>query len=226
VRYLLIPFFFIFTFVYSQNIIDIKNKSFEDVDIIIKKKFNVKYWSDCGRINFGLISAPDIHKSNNKKEWGVIAKASDGENFLGLVVRDDMTYESISQKLTQPMKKGRCYRLCVDLARSEFYLSHSILTKKEENYITPCVLKLYGGYENCSDAILLAKTGEIHHFEWKNYEFNISTVYEIDYITLEAYYYNQKTDQAYNGNILIDNLSDLEEIDCKKNKTITTKNKK
>jgi hypothetical protein len=195
---------------YSQTKILIQNKSFED---------NVNFgwynfgWHDCGTINFPEESPPDIHSDSAEfKAWGVEQSASDQENFLGMVVRDNETCEAIAQELSQPIKDGMCYKLSLDVSVSENYLSRSRLTAKEINYNSPCILRIWCSNSLCNKFNLLAETSLIENNEWKRIDFKLSPKFEAKFIMIEAYW--KIPIHPYCGHILIDNLSDIEEIDC------------
>ena len=41
--------------------------------------------------------------------WGVTTEAFDGETYMGLITRENGTWESIEQRLSETLKKGECY---------------------------------------------------------------------------------------------------------------------
>lgn len=86
-------------------------------------------------------SPPDIHPNGF---WENNLPASDGKTYLGMVTRDNDTYESVTQRLSKPMKAGKCYAITVHLARAERYVSHSRMTSDETNYSTPVTLRIWG----------------------------------------------------------------------------------
>ena len=70
------------------------NPSFEDVP---KQSSPPLGWADCG---FTGESAPDVHPSNF---WEVSKPAQNGKTYVGLVVRNNDTWERISQMLESPL---------------------------------------------------------------------------------------------------------------------------
>ena len=168
-----------------------------------------KGWEDCG---FPGETAPDVHpvKGGN---FSVGKGASHGETYIGMVVRDNDSWERISQKLSSSLLKGKCYKFKIDAARSETYLSQSRMTRKPTNYVTPAKLRIYGGTEHCGKEELLGETSLIKNTEWLEYSFNFEPTSDYNYILLEAFY-NTPTLFLYNGNILIDNASHIIEIPC------------
>ena len=176
---------------------------------------SVDGWLDCGRNKFRDESPPDIHPNDF---WRVNLKPAQGKSYVGLVVRENETYESISQGLDVPLKKGQCYTFNIYIARSDDYWSGTKdldgnKSVKEENYITPAVFRLWGGKVYCSQGQLLAESKTIENNNWIKYEFIIKPKTEINYITYEAFY-KTPTYFPYNGHILIDEASNFVEIDC------------
>lgn len=175
----------------------------------------IRHWFDCGIIHFVGETPPDIHPVDF---WGNTKQAYDGRTYIGMVTRDNDTYESVSQKLNSKMLAGECYSFSVYLSKSERYLSRSRLHINDEskrNYTQPAVFRIWGGFGACDDKILLGETVPIDHTEWKRYDFKLKPRTDIRQITIEAFY---KVPVAfpYNGHILADNLSDIIKIDCDK----------
>ena len=138
----------------------------------------IRGWYDCGIINFPNESAPDIHPMDF---WENTKQASNGQTYLGMVVRDNDSWESLSQRLPQSMKAGNCYSISVDLSRSERYKSGSRRqaeingdSKTIFNYTTPTVLRIWGGAGYCDTRELLAETVPVNHSEWKDYNQQLS----------------------------------------------------
>ena len=233
--------------------ISLRNPSFEDTPrrggyyntLMASQRNNIKMWYDCGILQFQEETAPDIHPSDF---WENRKQPSDGDSYLGLVTRDNDSYESVSQKLMSPLKAGQCYSFSVDLAKSEKYISGSRLNgndDREYNYTTPAVFRVWGGYGHCGTAELLAESVPVKNSPWKTYNFKLSPKSNYGYITFEAFY-KVPVLLPYNGHILVDNCSDIIQIDCEdelasvedetdkvlpphkrvKKKTSTTKSKK
>ena len=53
--------------------------------------------------------------------WGEYGDASQGRTFVGLITRENSTFESIGQRLSSPLTAGECYRFSIDLARGAVY---------------------------------------------------------------------------------------------------------
>lgn len=184
------------------------NPSFEDIPRASRQP---RGWRDCGEMIFPDESAPDTQPSG---EFSVSKAAFDGNTYLGMVVRDNDTYESVSQRLSRPMKKGQCYEFSIYLCRSELYISFSRQNDQQVNYVTPAKLRIYGGYGYCdTDQELIGESGVIINNRWLEYKFKFEPRGNYNYITFRAYY-NTPTLFPYNGNILLDNASAIVPIPC------------
>jgi len=166
-------------------------------------------WMDCG---FRGETAPDVHPVRGGN-FSVNKLAADGNTYIGMVTRDNDTWEQIGQKLSQPIKAGKCYSFSIALSRSETYLSQSRQTGNPSNYVKPITVRFYGGNEHCGKQDLLTTSPIIKNSRWLQYEFTISPNEDYKYFTIEAFY---KTPTLYpsNGNVLIDNLSPIFELKC------------
>lgn len=189
----------------SLEVIQLINPSFEDMPRHSKAP---RAWSDCG---FKGESAPDIQPSGI---FSVTKPASDGNTYLGLVVRDNDTWESVGQELTKPMEKGKCYSFSIALCRSELYVSISRLSDQTANYTTPAKLRIYGGNSFCERKELLAESPMIANTRWQDYNFKLEPSKNYTFLILEAYY-KTPTLVPYNGNLLVDNFSDIKVSICK-----------
>lgn len=128
--------------------------------------------------------------------WAVYQTPSDGQSFMGLITREDGTWENVGQRLSQPMQNGQCYYMDIDLAFSDTYAG----------YNQPIKFRIWGGYSRCEKQILLGHTVTVNHTDWRTYRFLFAPNQPINYIIFEAYYPNP-ANNIYKGNILIDNCS-------------------
>ena len=192
----------------GQGTITLSNPSFEDLP---RHSRPPHAWTDCG---FMGETPPDIQPNATFK---VTRQAKEGETYLGMVVRENDTWEAVGQRLSEPMKKGNCYEFSIYLAKSEMYVS---LSREEEdkriNYITPATLRIYGGYEYCDKDFLLGETAEIANTAWIRYDFKFEPSGDYSHIILEAFY-KTPTLFPYNGNILVDHASPIVPIPCQPN---------
>lgn len=170
--------------------VELDNTSFEGVPHDAVTPSN---WQACG-----LDSSPDIMPG----PWGVYQKPTQGNTFLGLITREDNTWEALGQKVPKPFKKERCYKFKVDLSSSPTYAGYS----------KPTCLRVWLGNSACDRAQLIAISPTIDHYEWKTYEFLFSTEDDYKYIIIECYYKQPSLDY-YKGNLLIDNISAFEMCD-------------
>ncbi len=192
--------------------ININNPSFEDIPHRGGGAFDIgiKGWYDCGGISFKSETPPDIHPIN---AWQVTKQPADGRTYLGMVVRDNDTWESLSQRLRIPIEDGKCYSFNIELARSAYYVSGSKVSNQLENYTQPAVLRVWGGTSVCGKQELLGESVTVSNDEWRTYEFEFRPSRSVNYFTLEAFY-KVPTLFPYNGHLLLDNASLITEIPC------------
>lgn len=199
----LIFFCCIFLFIDAKGqIVHLENPSFEDEPRANKVPLG---WKDCGFIFKGE-TPPDVHPCG---AWQVNKSAKEGKTYLGMVVRENNTWEFISQQLDGHLKNNTKYSFEISICTAENYISatrKSILEGTKSNFTTPVKLRIWGGNELCMKNILLAESPLIKNYEWKLFQFMIEPQSDITWITLEAYYRDEKITR-YNGNILIDNAS-------------------
>ncbi len=173
-------------------------------------------WMDCGNQKFPEESPPDVHPfkaATGVADFKVVHKPNHGSTYLGMVVRDNETYESIAQQLRRSLKRDKCYQFKIFLARSKTYESYSKLSGEIANYTTPAILRIYGGYGYCQEKELLGETYVIIGHRWLEYSFRFEPQGNYDHITLQAFYRTPSLN-PYNGHILLDNASNIFEIHC------------
>ncbi len=193
------------TFLLAQGIVRLTNPSFEGPPA---HSIQPPFWSDCG---FPGQSPPDTHPAGY---WGVSKKPHHGGTYLGLVVRYDQSWESVGQQLYTPFVAGQCYEFSAYMCMSEEYLSptrHDL--RKEYSFTTPAVLRIWGANSICQREELLAESVEVNNLEWMKFNFKIKPRKSYKYIVVEAFYKTPVLTE-YNGNILVDNLSDFTPVDC------------
>jgi len=183
----------------AQKNIKLKNPSFEDTPSAAKTP---KGWINCGVEGE---SAPDIQPQAMP---GIKKKASDGKTYLGMVTRDNDTWEAVGQKLSKPLKAGYCYSFSIELSRSDFYLSRSRVTGNVANYNIPVRFLVWAGNTPCEKTELLASTALIANIPWRTYEFNLEPKGDYKFINFEAYF-DAHYILPYGGNLLLDNASTI-----------------
>lgn len=137
-------------------------------------------------------TTPDILSAG---VWGVFTEPSEGETFVGLITREDGTWESIGQRLPSPLKQRECYVITLDLCHSTIYMG----------YNKPIKLRIWGGTAKCGKTQLLAESKFIAHTDWQTYSFQFVPKEPLHYIILEAFY-TEGTSFSHMGNIMIDNI--------------------
>ena len=196
----------------QEQTIKLRNSSFEDIPEMAKTPL---HWDNCGEENFPQETPSDIHPHHiPERFFGVSLAPSDGETYVGLIVRNNESWESIGQKLRSPLRADSCYWFSIMLASSERYLSFIRGgDQKKVNFTEPVKLRIWGGNLSCQRLELLGESDLIDHSEWGKYAFNFSPKNEIKYIIFEAFF-NTPALFAPNGNILLDNASDIKLVNC------------
>jgi len=200
----------------AQKDIPFANPSFEGKPMKGVMEFGMyspllKEWKDCGVYEFPLETPYDLHPNNY---WEVSKSAQDGNTYVGLVVRDNESWESISQKLTHPVLKDVCYSFSYNASVSRNYWSPTREElDKEINYTTPCILSFFAGDEICSTKYYLGSSPLITNNGWMTFEISFSVPENCQFFYIGADYEFEDS-KAYNGHVLIDNLSNLTVVPC------------
>ncbi|MBK9015153.1 MAG: OmpA family protein [Saprospiraceae bacterium] len=92
-------------------------------------------------------------------------------------------------------------------------MSPSKVSNAPVNYATPVKLRIWGGSSYCTRAELLAESSLIVNTRWLSYNFRFEPKQTHSYIIFEAFY-KTPTPFPYNGNLLIDNASDIIPVPC------------
>ncbi|MEZ4897870.1 MAG: OmpA family protein [Saprospiraceae bacterium] len=193
---------------HTPGAIELFNSSFEGIPACCQAPLG---WRDCG---FPAETPPDIQPSG---QFQVTRPPQQGKTYLGMVVRENETWERVAQQLPAAMHAGTCYSFSLYLCKSEVYLSQlrtdEGATSALKSFTKPIVLRVWGGNDYCDRAEMLAETPPIENADWRKYNFKLEPKQHYKFIILEAYY---KTPVlfAYNGNVLIDHASALEPIPC------------
>jgi len=210
-----------------DDIIELRNPSFEGIPhkgTPGDKNIGIRGWYDCGELHFRNESPVDLHPSDTAS-WQVELGPSKGNTYLGMVVRDNDSWESVSQRLPAPLESGKCYSFSIDMSRSPYYVSLSRETERVENYTEPAVLRIWGGSGVCGHQELIAESDVVDNNEWKTFDFEIQPSRDLNYVTLEAFY-EVPILFPYNGHILLDNASAFEQIPCPGDQLLATETSK
>ena len=170
------------TALYAQ--ISLKNASFEGEP---QDATTPVSWHPC---------APDSTPDILPGVWGVHNEPSEGDTYVGLITRRNGTFESIGQRVSQPLRKGNCYTFTIDLAHSRTYAG----------YNQPLKLRVYAGSRKCRKTQLIGETDFVKDEDFTTYTFEIVPEETLFYLILEAHY-TEGSDFSYQGNILLDNIS-------------------
>lgn len=132
--------------------------------------------------------------------WGVYLEPEDGESYVGLISRSDDSYESMSQRLKQPLDEGTCYSMGLYLAHSDNYTG----------YNEPLKARIWIADKKNKRTQLIYESSTLDDEEWQYHKFNFTPEKEMKYLIIEAYNHN---DKAVKGNILIDGISEIYHCD-------------
>ena len=130
--------------------------------------------------------------------FGVHKEASDGETYMGLITRGIGTWESVGQRLIEPLNQNECYSFSVDLAHSSTYAGYNM----------PVKFVIYGSTRKCSKDQKIGEVAYVDHEDWRRYDFRFTTKVPVNYIIMEANFMDGLT-FPYKGNVLIDNCSPI-----------------
>lgn len=183
----------------GQESIELENPSFEEDEASASMV-------PSGWINLGAEdqSPPDIQPGF----WRVNIPAQDGRTYLGLVVRENNTWEGVGQYLFEFLKKDTAYSFSLWLTRSTGYRSPTNLSNQLVSFNAATILKIWGHNTKTNQEELLAESQPVGHSKWVRYEFILKpTLCDYDELDLMAYY--APGAEKMNGNLLIDNCSTI-----------------
>ena len=211
---LLIAFLCISILLQGQETIELVNPSLEDISRAGQVYgFAPKGWKDCSPENQTSVDIQPGH-------FSVFTTPKDGKSYVGMVARNSQTWEGISQKLQTPLLKGQKYEITFHLAKSNDYLSPTPGSRKMQRFSNPLQLRVYGANDYCGNTTLLARSPIIEHDDWQAYTLAFEAPEEFTFIKLEGFY-QTPTLMPYNGNLLIDDISNIIPISKYTKKHIT-----
>ena len=162
--------------------ISVLNRSFEDQpsDATIPQG-----WFGCEEF-----TTPDILPGF----WGVYNEPAEGNTYIGLITRENGSWESIGQRLSSVLEEKNCYIFSIELAHSFIYAG----------YDQPIKIRIWLGKSLCDKSQLIFESPYIDSEQWKTFKVKFHPDHNFEYIILEAY----KGEEAGNkkGNILLDNM--------------------
>jgi hypothetical protein len=166
-----------------------------------------KSWDACNNANDLL---PDIQPGIN----GVRLPPFQGKTYLSLAADNKGFTGEFKHNLPVTLKAGNCYRFSLYLAKSGKYNNLSPSSSEIISFSKPLKLEIYGLRNdscNLTDETWLVETKAVHHDNWKKYIFNMQITHDCKTLVFKANYADSK---PYNGNILIDNLSVISQMEC------------
>jgi hypothetical protein len=132
--------------------------------------------------------------------WEIMEpKAYDGKTYVGLITREDGTYEDIRQSLAEPLKAGQCYTFSIYLAHAPKYVG----------YNKPTRLRILGASAKGGQLEILANSPLVDHPTWKQYKFEFTPSRDVTQLVFEACFAPGAVFK-YRGNVLLDLCSPIE----------------
>ena len=186
----------------GQETIALKNASFEENEPACCVLPD--HWINLGAADQ---TPPDIQPGF----FQVVLPAQDGKQYIGLVVRENNTWEGVGQVLDDLLLKDSFYTFSLWLARSIVYRSATRLSTELVNHNAPTILKIWGYNTKTQQEELLAESQPMSHSQWIRYEFVLNPKLA-DYNELDLMAYYAPGHEQKNGNLLIDNCSIIEKI--------------
>ncbi len=168
----------------------LNNPSFEDTPSDATTPMG---WFECEEY-----TTPDILPGY----WGVYEEAVEGETYVGMITRENSTFESIGQRVSETMKEGYCYEFNIDLAHSNSY----------SGYNKPIKLRIYTANNKCDDQQLIFESPVIEDEEWQRFKIQFTAEKDYRYLLFEAFH--KEGWFKWKGNILMDNITPI--IHCSK----------
>lgn len=186
----------------AQDTIRLKNASFEATP-----NYNgavLHWWFGLGT---DVETPPDIQPGKFKVEL----PAQEGNTYIGLVVRENNTWEGLGQELKSFLQKDSTYSFSIYLAHSKQLMSPTKTSPEQVNFRAPAILRIWGHNMNTKQDELLAQSPVISHSEWVKYIFTLRpTSARFNELNLIAYYAPGFEQQ--NGNLLMDHCSAIVKV--------------
>ena len=117
------------------------------------------------------------------------------------------------KKLTE----DRCYEFKIDLRHASDFNSGVRRSKnrtsyKEYSFGNPICLNIGLSNESCDISQDIFASDPISNTEWASYSISFKPDRDYDHIYMKATYCEEES--PYNGNIMIDNISNFREVEC------------
>lgn len=203
------------------TVINLTNPSFEGSP---GAGIEIPGWVNCGPSHE---TPPDLQPGF----FRVMTAPRNGNTYLGLVVRQTGTWESVGQRLSQPLEANTCYEFSMDLRRDTSYVSPLPGGGPPVKFTTPARVIVWGGNGYCHKGEVLYQSAVIIHPRWLTYNCRLSPKNgNWSHIIIEAYYgsqdpFNPTLPLHTNGNVLIDNCTPIKTVVCGPDKMPQAKKK-
>lgn len=191
---------------YKEKIgtIRLENGSFEIENI---NQTMAEYWHTCDDTD-DLVT---LEPANTPHQ---MPPPQDGINYISLAVDDNTLVGALNKNLSPYLQPNNCYLFSLQAAHADYFLRKSPFIKKEKtNFDASAKIQIWGGNKTCEKEDLLAETPLITHQDWKSYEFIIQPKRLYSHFRIEAAY-ESPVQFFYNGNVLLDALSDIQLFNC------------
>jgi len=166
------------------------------------------------RGNYAYVTMSDDGKPTvHSTEWGfgVDLQPAHGDTFLGMVTRDNETWESLAQELSSPLTPDTCYQFRLQLASSADYHSLSRSFETPQNYSYPTRLVIHSVDQRGDILELLGATPAVDHPVWRPYTLIFRPAGPVQTLKLSAWY---ATDSITAGNVLVDAIRPIAPCSC------------
>lgn len=196
----------------EDRFIMIQNNSFEGIPGCCKVPDG---WVNDGDLNF---TPPDLLPALNEYQginfpheyvFNVQKMPMHGHTYLAMAVRQQGSYERVKQRLNSPLKADHCYGFSIYLSYSDTWVSPTFENPNHQSFGKGGILRVWGHTGKLKE--LLATSPSIDHLDWYAYQVNFRPKNPIEWIALEAYYAGN---EPYNGNILLDGMSNVYMMSC------------
>jgi len=196
----------------EDRFIMIQNNSFEGIPGCCRVP---EGWVNDGDLNF---TPPDLFPALNEYQginfpyeyvFNVQKMPMHGHTYLAMAVRQQGSYERVKQRINSALKADSCYGFSIYLSFSDTWVSPTIENPNQQSFGKGGILRVWGYNGNHKE--LLAISTAIDHLDWYAYQVNFRPKNPIEWIALEAYYVGN---EPYNGNILLDGMSNVYKMSC------------
>lgn len=179
----------------AQVVMTLINPSFEGIALIGESSKRMKSPLEGWQVwcLFESKSTPDIH-GHFTNFWNTGTQPFHGETFVGLVAREDSTWECLGQYLEEPLQAEGTYALSITVCQDPGFLG----------FMNPTVIRIWGTNEEYGFEELLATSEPVINPKWKEYTFDLLPSKSYQYLIIQAYYPADSIVPT-SGHVLIDN---------------------